>query len=382
MVVTMTPKQRMLNAYRGIFSDRYPVAPEFWYYYPARVLGVDMIRFLREVPLWQALQTTFKKYGTEGWGITWADIHNPLIAETSSFDRISATQYRQTNTTRIDGRQFTYAQVYDTEEPCWTVEYPVKDPADLPIWIDASLSPKITLDFASARKAVAAVGDDYLLECCAAWPFFDWMSGLMGFEKTLMYFMSEDPAVLEAYQKRYIEFQVECVRNACTHPEFEAFFIGCSYSCPSLIGPRLWRQWDKPVITAVVREIHRHGRLVHMHFHGKCMETVADLAETGVDCVCPFERPPGGDIATLEDLKKVRNLLGATTTMNGNVHTVETLIRGTPESVRAEVRQIKQAYAGCPRLIIGTGDQVGRETPEENILAMIDEGKEHCKETP
>ena len=39
----MTGKQRMLNAYRGLPTDTPAVAPELWYYYPARVLGVDMI---------------------------------------------------------------------------------------------------------------------------------------------------------------------------------------------------------------------------------------------------------------------------------------------------------------------------------------------------
>ena len=38
-----TGKQRMLNAYKGVFSDRIAISPEFWYYYPAKVLGVDMI---------------------------------------------------------------------------------------------------------------------------------------------------------------------------------------------------------------------------------------------------------------------------------------------------------------------------------------------------
>jgi hypothetical protein len=46
-----------------------------------------------------------------------------------------------------------------------------------------------------------------------------------------------------------------------------------------------------------------------------------------------------------------------------------------PEQVRAEVREIKQAFAGSPRLIVGTGDQVGRETPEENLRAMIAEAQ-------
>ncbi len=46
----MTPKQRMLAAYRGQLADMVPVAPEFWYYLPARLMGVDMIRFEREIP--------------------------------------------------------------------------------------------------------------------------------------------------------------------------------------------------------------------------------------------------------------------------------------------------------------------------------------------
>jgi hypothetical protein len=34
-----------------------------------------------------------------------------------------------------------------------------------------------------------------------------------------------------------------------------------------------------------------------------------------------------------------------------------------------------EAFAGTTRVIIGTGDQVGRETPEENLYAMIDEAR-------
>jgi len=61
--------------------------------------------------------------------------------------------------------------------------------------------------------------------------------------------------------------------------------------------------------------------------------------------------------------------------MNGNVHTVETLIRGRPADVRREVGEILEAFAGNPRVIVGTGDQVGYETPEENLHAMIDEAQ-------
>lgn len=125
----------------------------------------------------------------------------------------------------------------------------------------------------------------------------------------------------------------------------------------------------------IARRIHEKGKLLHIHFHGRCIDTVQDFAEIGIDCVCPFERGSGGDVSTLDDMRRVRELLGEKVTFNGNVHTIETLIRGVPEDARREVKEIKTAFSGSPRLIIGTGDQVGRETPEENLWAMIEEAK-------
>ena len=75
----LTPKQRMLNAYRGIKNDRIAIAPEFWYYYPARLLGVDMIEFELEEPLYQALKTTFEKFNCEGWGVVFAPVPNEKV---------------------------------------------------------------------------------------------------------------------------------------------------------------------------------------------------------------------------------------------------------------------------------------------------------------
>jgi uroporphyrinogen decarboxylase len=105
------------------------------------------------------------------------------------------------------------------------------------------------------------------------------------------------------------------------------------------------------------------------------METVADFAELGIDCVCPFERPPGGDVNGSAGLEEVARLLGDRVCMNGNIHTVETLIRGTEADVRREVREVLEAFRETPRVIVGTGDQVGRETPEANLYAMVDEAK-------
>lgn len=374
--MVMTGKQRMLNAYRGISNDRPAIAPEFWYYYPAKVLGVDMIEFLREVPFHQALKTTFEMFGCEGWGAAFCGAPAPDV-ETRRNERWLDENTLETRTTSITPfGALESAQRYSRDEPSWIVERPIKDvERDLPAYEHITLGGDLdSMDVSGMVKAWEEVGEAYLLEAWLGAPFFDYYGGARegGLEAAVVDFMEREP-MLHALRERYTAHIVKKAAVICERTPFESLVIGCSWSCNSLIGPALWRKWDKPVIRAVADEAHRHGRLLHIHFHGKCMETVADFAEIGIDCVCPFERPPGGDVEGLDGLKEVKRRLNGRTTMNGNIHTVETLIRGNEEDIRREVRQVLEAFDGNPRVIVGTGDQVGRETPEENIRAMIDE---------
>lgn len=373
-----TGKQRMLNAYRGKFSDRVAIAPEFWYYYPAKVLGVDMIEFQREVPFHAALKTTFAKFGCEGWGIAFFEPRNELVTVRTEEKYGDNGTLEVKSVTSTPAGELTSRTIYSKEEPSWELERPLKDlERDLPAWEIAALgnAPE-DLIIAPAVRAWEEVGESYLLEGWLGVPFFDFFAAARegAFEEAIFDFMNPDfTGKLRELQAKYIEQMLRHVDYLCENTPFESFVLGCSWSCNSLIGPVLWREWDKPVIQAVADMLHRHGRLLHIHFHGKAMETAADFAEIGIDCVCPFERPAGGDVSGLDGLRQIAKQLNGRTTMNGNIHTIETLIRGTGNDVRREVGEIMKAFAGNPRLIVGTGDQVGRETPEENLHAMIDE---------
>ena len=103
-----------------------------------------------------------------------------------------------------------------------------------------------------------------------------------------------------------------------------------------------------PIIKTVANEVRRHGRLLHLHFHGKCMKTVSDFFEIGVDCVCPFERPPGSGVDRLNDLREVARQLGQRATMNGNIPTVNILIRGTQQDVAVRVRRYSRPLPATP----------------------------------
>lgn len=371
----MTPKQRMLAAYRGQLPDTVPVAPEFWYYLPARLLGLDMVTFERDVPLWEALLKTFRHYGTEGWGAVFAAPPAPDVTSSERWTDLGDGRFVARHTLRTPHGELTSSQAYDRREPSWATERPIKDFArDWPAYRAASLGRIENTDWQPVNHALAAVGDAYLLEPWLGAPFFDYVATPRegGFEQGI-FDLLEHEAFFTALHEEYLDYMRRFARAAAVHTTAEAFCIGCSWSCVSLIGPDLWRRWDKPVIRAVADELHAAGKLLHIHFHGKSHAVLADLADCGADCICPFERPPGGDITDLGELRKI---LGGRVTVNGNVHTVHTLIRGTPADVEREVEEIFTQWGPDKRrLILGTGDQVGVETPEENIAALIAAGR-------
>jgi len=230
--------------------------------------------------------------------------------------------------------------------------------------------PPDELDWHEVQSALDAVGDDYLLEVYVGMPFVDFAGGPRegGLPQVVMDLVDHE-ADMAALQARYIDYLVSKVEAAFAYTSARSVFVASGWSSISLLSPRVWRRWEKPVLEAVVQTAHACGGLVHHHFHGRCMAVLTELATLGLDCICPFERPPGGDVT---DLQRVRATLSERTAFNGNVHTVRTLIDGDSAAVRAEVLEILEAFEGSQRLIVGTGDQVGAETPDDNIYAMIE----------
>ena len=368
----------MLAAYRGRKLDRVAVAPEFWYYLPARLLGLNMIDFSRRVPFWQALKETFVHYGCEGWGaVSPAGPPGPFRSE-SDETQLDGGRIEVRSVTHTPAGDLVSRSLLDPVEPSWSLERPIKDfEAHWPVYERLALRDPAGYDWSPVQKALDAVGEDYLLEVWAGVPFTDWVGGPRegAFEQMIIDLMEHED-YLVGLRERYVAHACALIETAFQNTTAPAVAIGCSWSCVSLLGAKLWRKWDKPVLAAFVQAAHRRGGLLHLHLHGRCAELIPDVVEIGVDCVCPMERPPGGDIAP-DNMARMKDLTRGRLTLNGNVHTVETLIRGTPADVESEVKEIIDLWADDGRLIVGTGDQVGVETPDENIWAMIDTAKSY-----
>jgi hypothetical protein len=246
----MTGKERMLRAYRGAWSDRIAIAPEFWYYYPAKLLGVDMIEFERDVPFHLALKTAFSTFDCEGWGTVFPHCPNPCVTRASRDRWLDHDTLVEQSVTHTSAGDLTTAQRFSRQEPSWVIERPVKDLArDLPAWELATFGGEpeaIAVD--GLLRARDEAGDGYLLEVGLGVPFTDWFAGARagGLETAIYDFLTPElqPKLL-ALQARYTDRLVRMARTLCTQTPFESLFIGCSWSCNSLIGPDLWRSWDR-----------------------------------------------------------------------------------------------------------------------------------------
>ena len=58
--------------------------------------------------------------------------------------------------------------------------------------------------------------------------------------------------------------------------------------------------------------------------------------------------------------------------LKGNLHTTQVMLLGSADDVRRASRNAIDAARAGGRFILSTGDQCGRDTPLDNIYAMVE----------
>jgi len=90
--------------------------------------------------------------------------------------------------------------------------------------------------------------------------------------------------------------------------------------------------------------------------------------ESDLDNINPLEIAPMGDC----DLAALKRRYGNMLSLMGNLHTTDVMLRGTPDDVARASRQAIDDAAAGGGFILSTGDQCGRDTPDENIRTMVE----------
>ena len=136
----------------------------------------------------------------------------------------------------------------------------------------------------------------------------------------------------------------------------------------TLQSPAIARALSLPTIQKLTRLAKEASVPTMLHSCGKERELVKWCAqETELDCINPLEPPPMGDC----ELSEIKREFGGRLALMGNLHTTDVMLFGTPEDVeRAAKKAIDDAAEGGG-FILSTGDQCGRDTPDENIRRLV-----------
>ena len=162
------------------------------------------------------------------------------------------------------------------------------------------------------------------------------------------------------------EQRMEIIAGLDEKPDF--LFCGAS---GSLIwqSPKIFRELALPVLKRVTEMAWDLRIPTHVHSCGPERQLVKMAVEdTRLSVIDPLEIPPMGDC----DLAELKRFYGSRIILKGNLHTTNIMLHGSVDDVvRACQKCIDDAALGGG-FILSTGDQTPRDTPLENIFAVVE----------
>ncbi len=140
--------------------------------------------------------------------------------------------------------------------------------------------------------------------------------------------------------------------------------------------PAIFRELALPIVKKITSLCKEYKIPSHIHSCGPEKELIKICAEeTDLTIIDPLEILPMGDC----NLAEIKKLYGNKLILKGNLHTTDIMLDGsTADVIEASKRAIDDAAEGGG-FILSTGDQCGRDTPFENIHAMVETARSYGK---
>ena len=334
----MTSRERLLTALRGRQPDRVPVTM-----YECSPLNDDW--FCRE-PSYAPLVELERAQGDI---FVWPPYDVPLLlggAERHHAERRTEPDGTIFTTTTIDTPKGPLRAVSKREPSLmthWSIEPFIKDDADVARVLSIPLAP-ISEQGPALRARAARLGDAgvFLFGIGDA---IGHVVGLFDYEAFARRCVKDDGpirALLEKAQELVLR-GIRVLGGTMRDAVFRLW--GPEYCGAPLLNPRIYfKRYVVEQDRAATELIHATGNLSIIHCHGRLRALLEMIAATGADGLEPIEMLPlqTADV-TLADVKE---RIGDRLCLLGGMPAL-TLERGTPDDVRAQVRQsIAEGAAG------------------------------------
>lgn len=278
------------------------------------------------------------------------------------------------------GKESTYKDEWmvtyqkDTE-----VTWPVDAPVDFPIkdrqdWKNYVMpDPTIPSRLSEVHTALKMAKDTNLAVSgtvrgpfTAAWLLF----GIENFSMLLY----DDPEFVDEVISKCTDFFIEGGKRMI-QAGIDAIFFADDYgsSAAPLMSPAHFRKHILPHLERMVSSFKKLGAPVIMHSDGNIRPLLDSIVPIGISGYHPIEREAKMNI------EEIKRSYGKDICLVGNVNNKTTLVSGSVEDVRREVKECIRIAAPGGGYILASDHSVHDDIPNENIFALYEAGREFGK---
>ena len=340
----LTSLQRCLNVLNGEWPDRVPVVPQS-FMFAVETAGYRIGEANRSGKLMaEAHRISQEKFSYDGCVI---DFDDASLAEACGAKII----YREDEPAVVDESEPLLKDLREIED--LKLPDPYKD-GRLPEWLEAT------------ERLHAMIGDEVLIMGRADQGPFSLACLLRGMEQFMMDILIEDQALIEKvldYTRRACAVFAKAQKDAGAH----ITSIGDALAGPALIAPETYRKLAWEPEKRLTREVRDYDIPFSIHICGDTTEIIDDMGKTGADVL---------ELDWKVDMGNARKVLPAGTVIMGNIDPSDPLVLGSPGQVDEKARKIINATGGRG-LILSSGCAMGRNTPADNMRAMVEAPKKY-----
>ena len=186
---------------------------------------------------------------------------------------------------------------------------------------------------------------------------------LRGINNLMMDFY-DDPGFVRDLFEFVLELELTFAR---AQTESGAELMGVGDAAASLLGPKIYEEFVWPYEKRMMDGLRAMGARTRLHICGNTWPILPLMGKLGCDIV---------DLDFLAPLAEGRAAMGPGQVLLGNLDPVRVLRNGTPDEVFAAAAECHREAGD--RFIVSAGCEVVRDTPPENLRAMLRYAREHA----
>ncbi|NQU10341.1 hypothetical protein HQ590_06105 [bacterium] len=137
-------------------------------------------------------------------------------------------------------------------------------------------------------------------------------------------------------------------------------------------SPGTYRALFLPLVKEAVGLAHEFGARYVYQDDGKMREIIPMIVEAGVDAISGLQPPAVGDVV----LRDVKARFGSRVALIGGLDPCYTFDRGSPETVRAAIRQAVADAGAGGGYVLGTAEAIDPGAPRACLVAAVQAAKE------